>query len=169
MASFAMCPECAREYEDETDRRFHAQPIACNHCGPHYTLREKSGTVIDDYPTIRRRLATVLSGGGVVALKGIGGYNLICDPFSPMAVRRLRVLKERPHKPFAVMVPDMETARRFVFLSKREEAVLSSWRRPILLARQRRVLASAINEGYCTLGLMLPFQPVHYHIFPIRG
>ena len=169
MASFAMCPECAREYEDETDRRFHAQPIACNHCGPHYTLREKSGTVIDDYPTIRRQLATVLSGGGVVALKGIGGYNLICDPFSPMAVRRLRVLKERPHKPFAVMVPDMETARRFVFLSKREEAVLSSWRRPILLARQRRVLASAINEGYCTLGLMLPFQPVHYHIFSDSG
>ena len=76
MASFAMCPECAREYEDETDRRFHAQPIACNHCGPHYTLREKSGTVIDDYPTIRRQLATVLSGGGVVALKGIGGYDL---------------------------------------------------------------------------------------------
>ena len=67
------------------------------------------------------------------------------------------------------MVPDMETARRFAFLSRREEAVLSSWRRPILLARQRRVLASAINEGYCTLGLMLPFQPVHYHIFSDTG
>ena len=169
MVSFAMCPECAREYNDETDRRFHAQPIACNHCGPHYTLREKSGVVIDDYPTIRRRLSAVLSGGGVVALKGIGGYNLICNPFSPMAVKRLRVLKERPHKPFAVMVPDMETARRFAFLSRREEAVLLSWRRPILLARQRRVLASAINEGYCTLGLMLPFQPVHYHIFSDTG
>lgn len=88
MVSFAMCPECAREYNDETDRRFHAQPIACNHCGPHYTLREKSGVVIDDYTMIRRRLSAVLSGGGVVALKGIGGYNLICDPFSPMAVKR---------------------------------------------------------------------------------
>lgn len=169
MSPFALCPDCSREYRDENDRRFHAEPVACNRCGPSYCMRCPSGLCVDTYAEVRRHLASILLRGGVVALKGVGGYNLIADAFSPAAVARLRALKERPRKPFAVMFRDVVAARRFVALSRQETALLTSWRRPILLARQRGALSPGINEGYCTLGVLLPFQPIHYHIFADTG
>lgn len=169
MAPFVMCPDCAREYLDEGDRRFHAEPVACNRCGPHYCLHLTGGCRVEVYAEVRCRLASVLRHGGIVALKGVGGYNLIADAFSPAAVARLRALKERPRKPFAVMFRDETAARRYVTLSREEAALLSSWRRPILLARQQQSLSSGLNDGYGTLGVILPFQPIHYHLFADTG
>ena len=164
MDAFTMCDECRREYELVTDRRFHAQPVACNHCGPHYTLYigEKYYESIEE---VLNQIVQLLREGGILAMKGLGGYYLCCDANNEKAVGRLRKGKKRSGKPFAVMVKDIETAACFAELSKEEKELLGSWRRPIVLAKQRRKLAEAVNPGILTLGLMLPHMPFHYQLF----
>lgn len=164
MSIFEMCPDCRKEYADVADRRFHAQPVACNHCGPsYYTLY--NGHPITDYPSLLELSGRLLSEGKLIAVKGIGGYHLICDATNEAAVSRLRAIKIRDSKPFAVMFRNMESIRKYAVANSEEEASLLSWRRPIVLLRQHLSLASSVNPGMQTLGCMLPYMPIHYDWF----
>lgn len=165
MSDFALCDTCRSEYTDVTDRRFHAQPIACNRCGPAYTLCDSSGAREHDYRHIVSRIASVLTGGGVVALKSLGGYNLLCDADHEQAVIRLREVKGRYAKPLAVMYRDEVTAASDLDLTDEERRALTSWRRPIVLSHERARHAPWLNDGYHSLGVLLPYMAIHYDLF----
>ncbi len=146
MAPFEMCDTCHSEYESPGDRRFHAQPVACNECGPVYTLirhgrEDAAGGRRDRHVTgitnILEMCVRLIAEGGIIAIKGLGGYHLMCDAVNEAAVRRLRDAKLRDGKPFAVMVRDGESAGRFCEITTQEAEVLASWRRPIVLLRER--------------------------------
>lgn len=164
MELFAMCPDCRREYNSTDNRRFHAQPIACNHCGPFYYCIYK-GQQITDYKEIVTLSRQFLTKGDVIALKGIGGYHLVCDAHNGQAVSKLREIKKRDTKPFAVLFGSLEKAERYAYINEFEKAELLSWRRPIVLLRERNKLAYGINMGLNTLGCMLAYMPIHYQWF----
>lgn len=160
MADFEMCEQCGKEYTDITDRRFHAQPVACNHCGPVYY--SDSGK---DYTELLKTTVELIEKGEVIAVKGIGGYHLVCDALNEKAVERLREIKFRDSKPFAVMFANVEKVKEFADCNAAEEEVLTSYRRPIVLLKQRQALAKGINPGMNTIGSMLPYMPIHYDWF----
>lgn len=168
MAVFPMCPDCEREYHDPNDRRFHAQPTACPRCGPQVKLIAKSENgewvEICQGDEAIKEAARRLVQGQIVAIKGLGGYHLACDAANELAVKRLRESKHREFKPFALMAPDIETARQLVFTSPEEEALLTSWRRPIVLMRRRpnANVAESVAPKHRDLGIMLPYTPLHH-------
>ncbi|MBS3806999.1 MAG: carbamoyltransferase HypF [Bacteroidales bacterium] len=164
MSSFRMCRVCKEEYRDVNDRRFHAQPVACNHCGPAYEYYQQ-GRVIRDTSKMLSQLASALEKGWIIALKGIGGFHLVCDATNERSVARLRRIKKRDARPFACMFADLETARQYAHIGEQEAISLTSWRRPIVLLRQKRSLASQVNSPLDTLGAMLPYMPVHHMLF----
>jgi hydrogenase maturation protein HypF len=164
MSSFKMCPRCQSEYSDVHDRRFHAQPVACNACGPVYSLDYAGGST-ENFKEILDRTSELLVGDALVAIKGTGGFHLVCDAFRREAIAKLRSMKQRDGKPFAVMFKSLEEARNYVDIGEIEEAELSSWRRPIVLLRKRRELPKGIADGLETLGVMLPYMPFHYLLF----
>lgn len=164
MACFAMCSACQAEYDDPTDRRFHAQPNACPDCGPRVWL-------VDDGHDSRRpgndaieEAARLLQQGGIVGVKGLGGFHLACDATNAQAVELLRQRKQREEKPFALMVPDLETARQLCHLDAGAESVIAGRERPITLLPRRAdaLIADAVAPGNNELGLMLPYTPLHY-------
>ncbi len=164
MAPFKMCPQCEKEYKNVLDRRFHAQPVACNTCGPHYTLHlgeEK----ITDLQQILKITAQLLADGKIVAIKGLGGFHLACDAQNEESVKLLRQQKNREGKPFAVMFGNKETLKEYHFLNSVEEKLLTGWRRPIVLLKTRKALAASISMGLNTVGAMLPYMPFHYLLF----
>jgi len=161
MRHFPTCPACAAEYADPADRRFHAEPIACPVCGPEAAWEGLRGE-----PAVRAAVETV-AGGGIVAVKGLGGYQLVCDAGDPAAVAELRRRKHRPAKPFAVMVRDLGAAARLARISATEHAALTSPERPVvLLARQRLrgapPLAGGVHPGLTRVGLFLPTTGLHH-------
>lgn len=160
MASFEMCSDCRAEYEDPGDRRFHAQPIACPVCGP--KLRLIPPHEAEDDPL--RATARLIRDGGVVAVKGLGGFHLACDATNDSAVEDLRGRKGREEKPLAVMARDLDQVRELADLSRAEGAILGSHRRPIVLLRRRSDadLASAVAPGNRFVGIMLPYTPLHH-------
>jgi hydrogenase maturation protein HypF len=164
MKDFIMCGKCKNEYNDIKDRRFHAQPIACTKCGPryHYTGSYKDTTEIRD---IIDEVVAMISAGKIVALKGLGGYFLACDALQNDAVIRLRIKKNRDQKPFAVMFRDASAVREYCYADRKEMTELSSWRRPIVLLRQKKSLAGSVSNGLKTTGAMLPYMPIHYLLF----
>jgi hydrogenase maturation protein HypF len=164
MAGFPMCPACAREYGDPADRRFHAQPVCCPECGPRVRLLGEDAREIPGDPFLAA--ARMLEEGGVLALKGLGGYHLATDASSDAAVARLRERKGRDEKPFAVMVRDLEAARGLARLSAEAEALLGSPAAPVVLAERREgaALAAAVAPGCHRFGLLLPYTPVHHLI-----
>lgn len=168
MAPFKMCHRCAAEYRDMSDRRFHAQPVACNSCGPVYTLKV-GDIVVTGITEILQCISHRLEAGGSVAIKSTGGYNLMCDALNEGAVSELRQRKERDMKPFAVMFRDIDAIREYCFVEKDEETVLLSWRRPILILKQKKPLAPQVSSGLNTIGAMLPHMPLHYMLFKIIG
>ena len=194
MAVFAMCPECAREYHDPLDRRFHAQPTACPVCGPHVWLEVNSdadshGFAGKNHEEIRvhprssvsylssatgdaaileaRRL---LAEGKIVAAKGLGGFHLACDATNEAAVSELRRRKGRVDKPFALMMADVATIEHYCHVSPEERALLESRERPIVLLWKRddasKPIARSVAPGQRTLGVMLPYTPLHYLLMP---
>lgn len=164
MASFAMCPECRKEYLDISDRRFHAQPVACNHCGPSY-YATYNNVYCNDYNELLALSVRLIREDKVIAVRGMGGYHLVCNARSGRAVDRLREIKQRDTKPFAVMFGNMEAVRQYNTVSEEEEQCLTSWRRPIVLLRLHRALAQRINPGMATFGCILPYMPIHYDWF----
>jgi len=163
MAAFEMCADCRAEYECVSDRRFHAQPIACPACGPRLALLSPAGTRLEVDDEIRAA-ARALAGGSIVALKGIGGFHLACDARSEAAVRRLRERKRRDEKPFAVMVAELAQAEALAVLSDPERLLLASLERPIVLARRRvpSPLAPAVAPDNPLVGLLLAYAPLHH-------
>jgi len=170
MASFTMCPRCRAEYESPADRRFHAQPNACPACGPRLALADRAGSPVPGEDPLRRAVS-LLRDGRILAVKGLGGYHLACDAASDRAVTELRERKRRRGEPFALMVRDLEAARRLAHLDGAEAALLQSPARPIVLARRRADAAVAADvaprQNY--LGLMLPYTPLHHLLLRESG
>ncbi len=188
MSAFTMCADCEREYEDPRDRRFHAQPNACAVCGPALLLVKSVATApLTSMATATQHARTLgncwfrdtdslamvhqarglLVEGKILAVKGLGGFLLACDAANEAAVAELRRRKRRPHKPFALMVRDLAAARKLCVVSAEDEASLLSARRPIVILPRRADarLASGIAPGDNTLGVMLPYTPLHYLLF----
>ena len=171
MAGFSMCDDCAAEYGDPTDRRFHAQPVACPACGPRLAFH-RDGDVVEGTDAVLALLQGALVAGAIVAVKGIGGYHLACDATDDGPVTRLRERKGRGAKPFAVMVPDLATARRIAMVDDAEEKALRSPARPIVLCRRRpdAPVSALVAPGNPLVGLMLPYSPLHHLLFlPVPG
>ncbi|MFH1118635.1 MAG: carbamoyltransferase HypF [Bacteroidota bacterium] len=164
MKDFEMCPDCRKEYSDITDRRFHAQPIACSICGPEYTLHFKN-TILKDIREIIQKCDELIKSGKIIAIKGLGGFFLACDALSEVAVTRLRKLKNREGKPFAVMFSGIETLKEFAYVDDNEAFSLLSSRRPIVLLRVKKSLAPSVSVAFDTIGAMLPYMPLHYLLF----
>ena len=156
-----MCGKCKTEYTDVNDRRFHAEPVACRNCGPEYTLLDG----ITEINTVIDKTAGLLDGGKIVAIKGLGGYNLVADAFNNDAVLKLRELKNRASKPFAVMFKNLEEAKKYAFINEKEEELLQSQARPIVLLKIKENISFAVSNALDTYGIMLPYLPLHYMIF----
>ncbi|MEE3066230.1 MAG: carbamoyltransferase HypF [Actinomycetota bacterium] len=163
MAAFPMCARCAAEYHDPANRRFHAQPIACPECGPSLWFCSQDGRVARSDAALAAAQRALVA-GAVVAIKGIGGYHLACAADDETAVGALRSRKARGAKPFAMLVRNLDVARRYAEIDDLEAAVLSSPARPIVLLRRRpgAPVAAAVAPGSPLLGLMLPYSPVHH-------
>lgn len=164
MKEFEMCPDCRREYTDVLDRRFHAQPVACSVCGPEYTLFYGNEKIYGSR-NILPVLAQLLSQKKIVAIKGLGGFFLACDAFCEETVARLRKLKNREGKPFAVMFRDIDSLKEYAFVDDNEERVLTSLKRPIVILKQKKELAPSVAVGFNTIGAMLPYMPLHHLMF----
>ncbi|MBL0712954.1 MAG: carbamoyltransferase HypF [Desulfosarcina sp.] len=162
MRHFRMCRACQTEYDDPRNRRFHAQPNACADCGPHVTFHEGDGQVLkvgDPIAEAARRLST----GGIMAIKGLGGYHLAVDAANNDAVERLRRRKHREEKPLALMARDLTAIRRFAHIDPDEIEVLTSPQRPIVLLRKKtpNAIAGAVSPRNAWFGVMLPYTPLH--------
>jgi hydrogenase maturation protein HypF len=170
MAGFAMCADCAREYADPADRRFHAQPVCCPHCGPHLSYRDRAGrTEAGEHGlTSARRL---LRDGGILAVKGIGGYHLACDARSDAAVNELRRRKQRGDKPFAIMAADLTTAATVAEIGPAAARVLSGHQRPIVLLPRSPTthVAESVAPHNPDLGVLLAYSPLHTLLFGLPG
>lgn len=187
MDCFPMCPECAAEYADPLDRRFHAQPDACFDCGPHITWHEAGvgnepgeaaaspvvGTTRENSDAIIDRCVALLANGGIVAIKGLGGFHLACDASNEQAVAELRRRKRRSNKPLAVMVRDLADVERLCHVNDVERGLLAGSIRPIVLLRRRAVcerdgspdalaLAPSVAHDLPELGVMLPYTPLQH-------
>ena len=170
MSTFAMCGRCADEYHDPADRRFHAQPIACPDCGP--SLWFSGSERVEGADAALAATQRALAAGSVVAIKGIGGYHLACVVDDEAAVGALRSRKARGAKPFAMLVRDLDIARRYAHIDDAEAAVLTSPARPIVLLRRRAdaPVVDAVAPGSPLLGLMLPYSPIHHLLLaPVPG
>jgi hydrogenase maturation protein HypF len=163
MSQWLLDDYCAGEYLDPGNRRFHAQPVACPACGPGYYLHPHDQAASGSQDSIRRA-AEILRQGGILAVKGLGGYHLACDARDRNAVAALRDRKYRKEKPFALMVRDVELARTLVDLSPDAEALLTSVPRPIVLAPAKIKLSGVAPENN-ELGVMLPYTPLHHLLF----
>jgi len=165
MAAFRMCPACQAEYDDPAGRRFHAQPNACGVCGPSLILEPggRAGSSAEIISEAQRLLAA----GQILAIKGLGGFHLACDAENDAAVRQLRERKRRSDKPFGLMAPDLPTIERFCFVSDADREALSSVERPIVILPRRvpSPISSVVAPGNNTLGVMLPYTPLHHLLF----
>lgn len=166
MSEFEMCPECLAEYTNPLDRRFHAEPTACPNCGPHVELIDNKGKlIISKHDAVKKAVEFIIS-GKIIALKGIGGYQLLCDARNAEAVELLRKRKHRSEKPFAVLFPDFQSVNRECCVNSIEKSLLNSAESPIVLLKKRRGKNSAVsietarNNQY--LGVMLPYSPLHH-------
>lgn len=172
MSVFKMCKDCNREYHDPRNRRFHAQPNACPICGPHVEfLFNGRKTKSDSHYPIKQAIE-LLRKGKNLAVKGLGGFHIACDASNKDAVERLRREKRKNNKPFALMAPDIQTIRKYCYVSEAEEEVLKSNKRPIvLLNKKQNILPEAIAPNNPCIGFMLPYTPLHYLLFyyPIKN
>ena len=166
MQVFKMCKACNKEYRDPFNRRFHAQPNACWDCGPRVRLYDHKRDVIPCDDPIKETVR-LLKEGHILAIKGLGGFHLAVDATRDEAVARLRRRKHREEKPFAVMSRDMESVRRYAYVTRDEEELLTSSRRPIVLLRKKegQELSQGVSPRNKNVGVMLPYTPLHYLIF----
>lgn len=164
MDTFEMCGNCRTEYEEILDRRFHAQPVACNHCGPTYTLlaNKKVYQLIDDILHVSSQL---LINGKIIALKGTGGFHLMCNALDKEAVSNLRNRKIREGKPFAVMFRDVDVLKKYAIVSPLEEHSLLSWQRPVVILKSIKNFPFPVATGLDTVGAILPYMPFHFLFF----
>ncbi|WP_254434227.1 Sua5/YciO/YrdC/YwlC family protein [Halobacillus sp. Marseille-Q1614] len=167
MGEFEMCPLCRSEYENPLDRRHHAQPICCPRCGPAIKLFDLKGKVISEDHEAIKGAVNQISQGKIAAVKGIGGYHLVCDAFQTSAIKRLRQKKNRPQRPLAIMVKSLDDAKKYCEINKLEEEMLTRPARPIVVLKKKAdcPLPESISPGLSTIGIMLPYTPLHYLLF----
>lgn len=166
MKKFKMCGSCNNEYSDSANRRFHAQPNACKECGPAIWIEKPHGIKVETNDVLgwtRKKIKE----GKIFAIKGIGGFHLVCDAKNEDAVKLLRIRKKRPDKSFAVMIKDIENVKKYCHVGLEEEKVLTGTRKPIVILEQANGydLPQAIAPKQKTLGVMLPYTPLHYLLF----
>ncbi|MCG8572237.1 MAG: carbamoyltransferase HypF [Spirochaetes bacterium] len=165
MHDFIMCPQCEAEYTNIENRRFHAQPNACSICGPQYQLVYQNQT-ITNMDAILSVTTTLLNTSGIMALKGMGGFNLICNAEDQQAVRKLRDLKKRDGKPFAVMFASLAGLKKYAQPADKEIELLTSVARPIVIIKSKTAgLPEEVCNGLHTIGAILPYMPIHYLLF----
>jgi hydrogenase maturation protein HypF len=180
MADFLMCPQCKAEYENPADRRFHAQPIACPKCGPHLELLDGASNYLARGEEAISLAAAMVLESCVIAIKGLGGFQLAVDATSANAVARLRERKHRPDRPFALMISTLDEVRQYCEVSEEEAQMLGSHRAPIVLLKKLRYLAASdvkkypvivedVAPGNPYLGVMLPYTPLHYLLMEAVG
>ncbi|MGR5147180.1 carbamoyltransferase HypF [Photobacterium alginatilyticum] len=166
MAKFPMCEQCAESYQNPLNRRYHAQPVSCPNCGPSLTLTTNQGRFIAKKQSALDECIHRLKLGQVLAIKGLGGFHLVCDATNSSAVAALRVRKHRPAKPLAIMVANLETAKQLVLGNDKEWELLSSQARPITLMKKHPTSPLLISENVAPnidkLGLFLPYTPLHH-------
>lgn len=171
MKKFKMCKQCLNEYTNISNRRFHAQPNACDICGPEVNLLDTKNNKTYRKKIALQKTAEMLDDGKIVAVKSIGGYHLACDAYSKKTILALRKLKNRDKKPFALMVKDINTAKKLVHMNKWEENELKSSIAPIVLLRKKQNINHIFDEHIAKnnnyLGIMLPYTPIHYVLFDL--
>jgi len=169
MNNFPLCENCKREYEDPLDRRHHTQPTACPVCGPHMSLHSMNGDLVtEDITEVTDQALKRIFKGEVAAIKGIGGFHLVCDAKNRSAVSLLRERKHRPFKPFALMCSSIEKIRELCDVNEKEEELLLSKERPIVLLKRsndRGSIAQEVAPSVTSLGIMLPYAPFHFMLF----
>jgi hydrogenase maturation protein HypF len=166
MATFELCDECKKEYEDPTNRRYHAQPICCPNCGPHLKLYDNQNNEINTTETLKE-IAQKINSGFIVAIKGIGGFHIICDATNETAVKKLREKKNRPTKPFAVMFKNIDEIKSCANISKKEEETILCKEKPIVIVNKNSnsKISEQIAPNINRLGVFLPYTPLHILLF----
>jgi hydrogenase maturation protein HypF len=166
MLEFSMCSDCRTEYEKISCRRFHAQPVCCDLCGPVYKYHWHQ-QIITHFEDIIIQLGKHIDAGKVVAIKGLGGYNLACNAFDPKAVNELRQFKKREKKPFAVMFRSLRALEKIASINKHEAEWLNSWQRPIVVVDNynKALIPQTVASNLNSLGIFLPYLPLHYLLF----
>src|SRR3989339_348958 len=168
MKNFKMCSYCQNEYDDPTNRRYHAQPVACPECGPHVELWNNKGKVTETHHNAILKLVELIKAGEITALKGIGGFHLVCDAQNDDAIIKMRERKNRIDKPFALMFPSLESVKDVCYVDKIEENLLLSPESPIVLLKRKysSILSPSkyAAPGNPYLGVMLPYSPLHHLI-----
>lgn len=164
MRDFQMCPECEREFNLVSDRRFHAQPNACPVCGPWIGLYDSGGNLICEREDALEKVVNLVRKGNIIAVKGVGGYHLVCDATNEEAVVRLRERKHREEKPMAVMFPDMKSIKAEVHLNSYEERAIDSIEKPVVIVRKKETstIANSVSPDNNTVGVFLPYTPLHH-------
>jgi len=171
MRKFKMCPQCQREYDDPLDRRFHAQPNACPKCGPSLELVDGNGNLIEGDDTIKAA-SELLKAGKILALRGLGGFQLACDATNEEVINQLRTRKRRPAKPLAIMMATLEDIERHCLVSSEERKLLQSAECPIVLLKWKRSssnVSPAVAPNIKYLGVMLPYTPLHHLLLRETG
>ncbi|MDD3055352.1 MAG: carbamoyltransferase HypF [Aliarcobacter sp.] len=167
MFSFELCDKCKNEYENPTNRRYHAQPIACEKCGPNVILYNNKNEILSSDINAIKEIAQKINKGSIVAIKGMGGFHLICDAKNDKIIEELRIRKSRLNKPFAVMFKDINSIKIYTYLTPKEEKLLSSKEKPIVLVKKKKefnlsqLLAPNINH----LGCFIAYTPLHHLLF----
>lgn len=167
MNQFKMCEECEKEYKNPKDRRFHAQPNACEKCGPHIELWNKKGEVLAKFDQALLATCELIKTGNILAVKGLGGFHLMVSGNDKSAVKRLRQVKNRPDKPFALMYPNLETITQDCYVSEIEKKLLLSPASPIVLLKRKKdhdsdLICAEVAPDNPYLGVMLPYTPLHH-------
>ena len=167
MNKFALCEACDEEYQDPTNRRYHAQPVSCEKCGPKIALYNNSDEELSCDVDAIKEVATYINEGKIVAIKGLGGFHLVCDATNDIAVEDLRLRKNRPLKPFAVMFQDYETLSEFAKVTNSEKKIICSKEKPITLVKMKKptVLSRFVAPKLEKIGAFLPYTPLHYILF----
>jgi len=165
MDKFTMCESCESEYKDPLNRRYHAQPISCNNCGPKITLYTKQQQINTD--NIYKYTAKLIKEGKILAIKGIGGFHIICDATNNKVIQKLRMYKNRPAKPFAIMCKDIKQIKSLAKVSAKEEQLLSSKETPIVVLdkKQTQLISEDVAPKLNKIGCFLPYTPLHFLLF----
>ena len=172
MDNFKMCPQCSSEYSDPHNRRFHTQPNASAECGPHLTLYDNEMNIIADKnpEKIARATLNLIEEKKIIAIKGVGGYHLAANAIDDYSVKRLRELKNRPFKPFALMAGSLDIIEKFLHVSEIERDLLLSKERPIVLLKIKdNVVSKYVAPGLSYIGIMLPYTPFHHQLFSLNS
>ena len=164
MKEFKMCPDCEKEYKDPKNRRFHAQPNACPVCGPHISLYSSYGKFITQKEKALEKTVQLLKEGNIIAVKGVGGFHLVCDATDDKALKKLRERKKRGEKPFAVMFRDIDQIKKYAEITDFEEAVILSPERPVVIVKSKKEtdMSFEVAPYLDRIGVFLPYSPLHY-------